>query len=104
MLIPPVNRWKSHATRRNLFNCEPSDARVRFYGKGQITWILFSKSTRDSACICIAAATRLKKERMGRSVRVETTIGKFDKYSSTEVFGQSFDPEFQLNSLDRIRV
>lgn len=41
---------------------------------------------------------------MGRSVRVETTIGKFDKYSSAEVFGQSFDPEFELNSLDRIRV
>lgn len=86
MLIPPVNRWKSHASRRNLFNCELPDARVRFYAKGQITWILFSKSTRDSACICIAAATRLKKERMGRSVRVETTIGKFDKYSSAEVF------------------
>lgn len=31
--------------------------------------------------------TQIKKERMQRSSCVETTIGKFDKYSSAEVFG-----------------
>lgn len=44
---------------------------------------------------------RVKKERMQRSSCVETTIGKFDKYSSAEVFGDR--PILNFNQTRLIR-